>query len=251
MPEMFTVLVLYLQDSGDFSPSLPAFNVDEKWDQLIFLLFGRKLSSLISSPFWTTDLFFEILSRFRFFFLSISVLSLMDSYLGKTIFIYRLSHIFCVDHSLLLIIRQTLNFSKNFSLAFPMISVSLLSYRDESQFAFGNQWLWPSTTPAYWGAYWLLKVWRSRPLFLRTPLISKCSLIHRACLFKMQLLSRISSGALVRISLKILSSFQINCVPLRIIHSGGPWALLFKAIESFQVSPAFQVYLTQEQRTSP
>ena len=45
----------------------------------------------------------------------------------------------------------------------------------------------------------------------------------------------------MRISLKILSSFQINQVPLRIIHSGGPCALLFKAIEHFQVSPAFQV----------
>lgn len=45
----------------------------------------------------------------------------------------------------------------------------------------------------------------------------------------------------MRISLKILSSFQINRVPLRIIHAGGPWALLFKAIKSFQVSPAFQV----------
>lgn len=143
MPEMFTVLVLYLQDSGDFSPSLPAFNVvDEKWDQLIFLLFGRKLSSLISSPFW------QLIFSLRFFLdfgssLSISVLSLMDSYSGKIIFIYHLSHIFCVDHSLLLIIRQTLNFSKNFSLAFPIISISLPSYRDESQFGSRNQWLQP------------------------------------------------------------------------------------------------------------
>lgn len=56
----------------------------------------------------------------------------MDSYSGKIIFIYRLSHLFCVDHSLLLIIRQTLNFSKNSSFAFPMTSVSLPSYRDES-----------------------------------------------------------------------------------------------------------------------
>lgn len=58
----------------------------------------------------------------------------MDSYSGKIIFIYFLyciSHLFCVDYSLLLIIRQTLNFSNNFSLAFPMSSVSLPSYRDE------------------------------------------------------------------------------------------------------------------------
>ena len=52
----------------------------------------------------------------------------MDSYSRKIIFIYFLyciSHLFCVDY------RQTLNFSKNFSPAFPMSSVSLLSYRDE------------------------------------------------------------------------------------------------------------------------
>lgn len=54
----------------------------------------------------------------------------------------------------------------------------------------------------------------------------------------------------MRISLKILSSFQINRVPLRIIHAGGPWALLFKAIKSFQVSPAFQVSIIPDPGTT-